>query len=159
LKIQILLLLSEVVKIDSAGNLGIGDDPISNLQVNDNNKGNYFGSKTFTLSSSDTNALTIVMPDDTSCYVKVFINGLWDASHGPVNYYADFIISNNANLTDPGTYTDSNNTYNGTVVATILDEPSPDTYIIQFRIDSDDSVGSISANLVYHAMGSITSIS
>jgi hypothetical protein len=85
--------------------------------------------------------------------------GLWDASHGPVNYYADFIISNNANLTDPGTYTDSNNTYNGTVVATILDEPSPDTYIIQFRIDSDDSVGSISANLVYHAMGSITSIS
>ena len=147
---------SERLRVIQDGNVGVGTStPKTKFQINGNDNGNYFGSKTFTLSNTFANALSLEIPDDTSCYVKIFIGGNW-TDHSSVNYVAEFFISNNQYLTAPAIYTESQSIYDGSISAQVLDEPTADTFIIQFKLSD---TGSFTANMVYHAMGAITTIS
>jgi len=139
------------------GYVGIGtESPKAPLHVGDSSKGNYFGGKTVSLSTSYADALSIELPNHTAAYVKVFLNGDW-SSHSSIAYVGEYMIQNGANsYNEPGIIiTEFDNTYNGTIDVQIVDS-STDTFVIQMKLST---TGSFTGQLSYHVMGAITSIS
>ena len=114
------------------------------------------GGKTFTLSNTFADALSIELPDHRGCYVKIFVTGDW-GSHSAVAYTGEFFIQNGANgYNQPGLIiSETDNTYNGSVSAQIVDSTT-DTFKIQLKLSA---TGSLTAQLSYQIMGTITSIS
>ena len=143
--------------LDTNGNLGLGTaTPKAPLHVGDGSAGNYFGGKTFSLSNTFADALSITLPDDTACYVKLFVNGNW-SGHSSVAFVAEYFIQNGGNsYNEPGLIiAETDNTFNGTVTSQIVDSTT-DTFVIQIKLST---TGSFTANLSYQVMGAITSIS
>ena len=143
--------------IQSDGNVGIGTtSPKAPLHVGTGSAGNYMGGKTFTLSNTFADALSIELPDHRGCYVKIFVTGDW-SSHSAVAYTGEFFIQNGANgYNQPGLIiSETDNTYNGSVSAQIVDSTT-DTFKIQLKLSA---TGSLTAQLSYQIMGTITSIS
>ena len=143
--------------IQSDGNVGIGTtSPKAPLHVGTGSAGNYMGGKTFTLSNTFADALSIELPDHTACYIKLFVNGDW-SGHSSVAFVGEYFIQNGADsYNEPGLIiSETDNTYNGTVTSQIVDSTT-DTFVIQIKLST---TGSFTANLSYQVMGSITSIS
>ena len=130
---------NEAMRIVSTGNVGISTTtPKTLLHVGDSSKGNYLGNKTFTLSNTFADALTIELPDHTACYVKIFVNGDW-SNHSSVVFLGEYFIQNGADsFNEPGLIiSETDNTYNGSVSSQIVDS-STDTFIIQLKLMTQD---------------------
>jgi len=148
----------DVMSLLYDGNVGIGtSSPSSNLQIDNNNRGNYFGGKTVSINNTAFNdILSIELPDHRSAYIKIFMNGDW-ASHSSIAYVGEFMIQNGGNsYNEPGTIiSEFDNTFNGNVITQILDSTN-DTFKIQAKLSTTGNLSNI--NLTYHIMGSVTSI-
>jgi len=148
---------SHVMVFDTNGNVGIGTtSPKAPLHVGTGSAGNYFGGKTFSLSNTFADALSITLSNHTACYVRIFVNGDW-SSHSSVAFVGEYFIQNGSNsYNQPGLIiSETDNTYNGSVSSQIVDSTT-DTFVIQLKLST---TGSFTANLSYQVMGSITSIS
>ena len=149
--------LPERMRIASDGNVGIGTtSPKAPLHVGTGTAGNYFGGKTFSLSNTFADALSIELPNHAGCYVKVFVTGNWSL-HSAIAYVGEFFIQNGDNgYSQPGLIiSETDNTYNGSVSAQIVDSTT-DTFVIQLKLSD---TGSLTAQLSYQIMGTITTIS
>jgi hypothetical protein len=142
---------------NASGSVGIGTtSPKAPLHVGTGSAGNYFGGKTFSLSNTFADALSIELPNHAGCYVKVFVTGNWSL-HSAIAYVGEFFIQNGDNgYSQPGLIiSETDNTYNGSVSAQIVDSTT-DTFVIQLKLSD---TGSLTAQLSYQIMGTITTIS
>lgn len=138
-------------------NVGIGTvTPVAPLHVaTEGTDGHAFGGKNMSLTTSyHTGAqLAIVLGNHQGCYVKVFVTGDW-SNHSAIAFLGEYFIRNGAaGYGQPGMIIrEVDDTYgDDSISSQIVDEPSTDTFQIQFKLNA--SSGTSSGKLTYQVMG------
>ena len=153
---------SEYVRIDDAGNVGIGaTNPKSKLDVN-----SVFcvDSKEHAITNAFTTCLTVNLTSHTGCHVVITAFGDWGA-HSSAAYRGEFFLQNGANqYNEPGIILrQDDNTSDGTdqIICQIVDPAStanPKDFQIQIRHTDTTSPASFDAQLTYTVQGKFNSI-